>query len=175
MFRDIRECEAHGDDFKASAVQRELALEDRLPESLLQELQNRMFQTYDAKLAFVQHRVELDHQQLLRPSATGLSRLERPGGLFDGGYEDSSWGPAAAPAAPSEDATGAVTPEDYAQLAALQSAHDPTGLLAPQIAALSRKIGQDKKRRAQGAAGARKGGCQGWRWWRRRRRQGRCR
>merc|ERR1712242_81517 len=62
MFRDIRECEAHGDDFKVSSVQRVLALEDRLPESLLVEMQNKMLQTYDEKLALVHHRVALDHQ-----------------------------------------------------------------------------------------------------------------
>ena len=63
MFRDIRECEAHGEDCSVSPVQRVLALEDRLPEALLVEMQNKMFDTYDEKLTLIQHRVALDHQR----------------------------------------------------------------------------------------------------------------
>ena len=43
MFRDIRECEAHGPDFAVGVTQRILALEQRLPHELLHELQNQMY------------------------------------------------------------------------------------------------------------------------------------
>ena len=84
MFRDIREAESHGEDFRATPSMRVLALEQRLPDSLLAEMHNQMFDSYDKKLAWVQHRVELARQQHLRPPAGGLSRLGRPGGFFDG-------------------------------------------------------------------------------------------
>ena len=47
-----------------------------------------MYTSYEQKYKFVTNRVELDHARRFRSQA-GIARLERPGSLFDGGYDDA--------------------------------------------------------------------------------------
>ena len=141
MAKDIRDCEAYGPDFAISQPQRTLALEARLPPDLLRELQNQMFSTYEQKYRFVQNRVELDHTRRLN-SQTGIARLERPGSLFDGGY-DAAFGEADDDGDGPEVGSEAVAPL-VASLVALQAMPDATGALGPTIAEIKRKIGKAK-------------------------------
>ena len=58
MHRDIRESESYGKDFEVSPSLRLLALEQRLPDALLAELNSQLhLRSYDEKLQWVQNRV----------------------------------------------------------------------------------------------------------------------
>ena len=108
-----------------------------------------MYTTYEQKYQFVQNRVELDHQRRLN-SHPGVSALERPGGMFDGGYgvfgnfeaydDEPGEGP--------ETASPLI-----ASLAALQAMPEAAGVLAPAIAVLQRKLGKAKGGGGKGGGG----------------------
>merc|ERR1712026_464253 len=101
----------------------------------LRELQNRMLDSeglpltavLEKKTKFVQMRVEHDHQRRLR-AQSGIATLERPGGMFDGGY--GVFGQVDSYAEEAEEG-----PEDAA-LRALLASPDSAGELAPIIAQL---------------------------------------
>ena len=115
-------------------TQRVLALEQRLPWELLHELQNRMFDSeglpraavLEKKSKFVQMRVEVDHQRRLMGSSHAT--LERPGGMFDGGY--GVFGEVGPYGEEVEEGPEAVAPL-MAALASLQATPDPKGGVGP--------------------------------------------
>ena len=100
-----------------------------------------MYSTHEQKYRFVQNRVELDHTRRLN-SQTGIARLERPGSLFDGGYDDA-FGEADDDGDGPEAGSEAVAPL-VASLVALQAMPDAAGALGPTIAEIKRKIGKAK-------------------------------
>ena len=86
-----------------------------------------MYSSYAQKYRSVQTRVELDHQRRLC-AQSGITTLERPGGMFDGGC--GVFGEVDTYEGEAEVSPEAVAPL-MAALANLRATPDPTGELAP--------------------------------------------